>query len=71
MQIVRAGHDTFASHLSGDMYRWKREDAGMFDTLRLVANLDLPDEAQIVETSLEVIIIGAPPSYTTNPSVYV
>ncbi|KAI1010027.1 hypothetical protein LB503_011448, partial [Fusarium chuoi] len=26
---------------------------------------------QIVETSLEAIVIGAPPSYTTNPSVYV
>ncbi|RKK16199.1 hypothetical protein BFJ66_g15710 [Fusarium oxysporum f. sp. cepae] len=29
------------------------------------------ERTQIVETSLEAIIIGAPPSYTTNPSVYV
>ncbi|KAH7200511.1 hypothetical protein DER44DRAFT_873561 [Fusarium oxysporum] len=29
------------------------------------------ERTQIAETSLEVIIIGEPPSYTTNPSVYV
>ncbi|QGI96222.1 hypothetical protein CEK26_009291 [Fusarium fujikuroi] len=29
------------------------------------------ERTQVVEASLEVIIIGAPPSYTTNPSVYI
>ncbi|KAI7763594.1 hypothetical protein LZL87_010649 [Fusarium oxysporum] len=48
----------------------------MLDTthsLRISAGMSIggSEKTQIVETSLEVIIIGAPPSYTTNPSVYV
>ncbi|KAF5566438.1 hypothetical protein FPHYL_3783 [Fusarium phyllophilum] len=42
-------------------------------SLRISAGISIGGNGrtQIVETSLEVIVIGAPPSYTTNPSVYV
>lgn len=46
-----------------DATHWLRISAGI--------SIDGSEMTQIVGVSLEVIIIGAPPRYTTNPSVYV